>query len=714
MAADIPLELLEPSTQPRLMPMINRLQPSPETIVLLLAFLVGGGAGLGVVGFRYLIEWVHHLLLVDVMGQIATFGIWTLACVPILGGIIVALMRWRLQEFGQGLTALIAAVQSAQELPVLRPIAKAIAAAVSLGAGASLGPEGPSVELGANLGALLGQSLQVSQERQRLLLGAGAAAGLAAGFNAPIAGVFFALEVVLGTTFAASAASVVLLAAVVAALVAQIGLGARPAFSLPVYEVRSPLELPLYLGLGVFASLVSIGYTELNQWMQKCFRGEIAGLSGLGQIPRQIQPILGGAIIGVTALWLPQIMGIGYETVEAMLRDAEFSLLLLVALLGGKMLLTAISLGSGLVGGLFAPAMFLGATLGAIYGKLLPLLLPMFADQIAAPPAYAMVGMAAVLAASARAPLTAVLLLFELTRDYRIVLPLMAAVSLSVWLAERLKPKRDGGVAERPVADPNPELDPNQAILQRLTVVDVMQADYLQLLESLPVVEAGIALTEGQFHSALIFDLEENLVGIITLQDVNRTLARWSNLDEEKSELISTQTVGEVCTRNLLYAYLDEPVMDALDRMAARGLHQLPVVDQEIPQQALGLLERDGINLVCSLALTRELLTPYCDVSEQRSGRLADEREESGSALLVPLELNFLGDRLARSDAPSAQPEPALKRPIAVGPLPTLDLLDGLDGHPESAIEVDRLLAATHPEAPTPLVAAAISTAAEL
>ena len=169
-----------------------------------------------------------------------------------------------------------------------------VAASVSLGSGASLGPEGPSVEIGANFGMLLSQVLQVSQERQRLLLGAGAAAGLAAGFNAPIAGVFFALEVVLGTTFANSAVSVVLLAAVVAALIAQIGLGGQPAFTLPVYEVRSPLEFPLYMGLGVFASLVSITYTRSLRLLSACFQGQVTGFTWLGRIPLVVHPVMGG------------------------------------------------------------------------------------------------------------------------------------------------------------------------------------------------------------------------------------------------------------------------------------------------------------------------------------------------------------------------------------------------------------------------------------
>ena len=216
------------------------------------------------------------------MGAIASSGSWTLACIPTLGGVIIGLMRWRFRDFGPNMSSLIAATRGLQELSPLKPITKMVAASVSLGTGASLGPEAPSVEIGANFGMLLAQILQLSPERQRLLLGAGAAAGLSAGFNSPIAGVFFALEVVLGSTFATSSVSVVLLSAVVSALIAQICLGAQPAFALPVYDVRSPLELPLYMGLGLLASGVSLAYTEAIQLADRCFQGKTRGFALAG------------------------------------------------------------------------------------------------------------------------------------------------------------------------------------------------------------------------------------------------------------------------------------------------------------------------------------------------------------------------------------------------------------------------------------------------
>jgi H+/Cl- antiporter ClcA len=609
--------------------LLNRFQPSPESVVLLLAVLIGGSTGIGIVTFHYLIELVHQLMLEDLMGVISVWGAWTLACIPTLGGVIVGLMRGAKQDFGPGLSSLIAAAQGGAarhwSLRHLQPVTKMVAASVSLGSGASLGPEGPSVEIGANFGVLLAQVLQMSQERQRLLLGAGAAAGLAAGFNAPIAGVFFALEVVLGTTFATSAVSVVLLAAVVAALIAQIGLGGQPAFTLPVYEVRSPLEFPLYMGLGIFASLVSITYTQSLRLARACFQGEVPGFRWLSRIPPYAHPVIGGACVGGMAVHWPQILGIGYETIEAMLQDVKFSLQLLVVLLVIKLVMTAISLGSGLVGGIFAPAMFLGASLGAAYGKILAAIAPSLSEYMAAPPAYAMVGMAAVLAASARAPLTAILLLFELTRDYRIVLPLMAAVGLSVWLVERMQPSSTPGFNLQQLGL-NVEKDQQTEILPQILVAEAMHQSPLMLPAALPVLQAGLAMTRDRCRSALVIDEAEQLVGIVTLEDINRAISLWEQYaiakgeaqgyapDSEADGNLPLSKLIDICTTEILYAYTDEPLSEALARMGARGLHQLPVVDRDNHERVLGLLEQEQIALSCNIAATHRALCHYLPV----------------------------------------------------------------------------------------------------
>jgi H+/Cl- antiporter ClcA/CBS domain-containing protein len=599
------------STISRLTSKINRIDPSPGLVVMLLSVFIGGAAGMGVVLFHYLIDLANsssHSLIDDVKRLLHIHGTWLFALVPIIGGVIVGGMHWYWQDFGPNMNSMIAATKAGKQITPWRGVVKMVAAAVSLGTGASLGPEGPSVEIGANMGMFLGQALHASQERQRLLLGAGAAAGIAAGFNAPIAGVFFALELVLGTTFATSAVSVVVLAAVVASLVAQIGLGAKPAFALPVYEVKSLLELPLYLVLGGLASLVSFAYTQSIEWSRQAFQGKVSSLEWLGRVPRCLTPVIGGALVGIVALKFPQVTGIGYETIEAMLQDVQFSLPLLVSILGIKMLMTAVSMGSGLVGGLFAPSMFLGATLGAIYGKALVLLLPSLSGQIAAPPAYAMVGMAAVLASSARAPLTAILLMFELTRDYRIVLPVMACVGLSIWAVERMNPKSKSPDKLDKLAL-NVQPDENLAMLQHLQVRDAMETNYVRLNGDLDILTAGLKLTENNCHSALVIDDREELMGIITLHDISRAIAQADGSPQLDRLLASS--VSSICTKHLFYADVNEPISDAIDRMTARGLHQLPAIDRSHPQLVVGILQQDRIALACSVASTRQALSKY-------------------------------------------------------------------------------------------------------
>jgi H+/Cl- antiporter ClcA/CBS domain-containing protein len=596
----------------RLTSKLNRIDPSPGLVVMLLSVLIGGAAGLGVVLFHYLIDFfnssAHTLIIDDIKGLLHIRGTWLLALVPIAGGIVVGLMRWYWRDFGPNMNSMIAATQAGKKITPWRGLVKMVAAAVSLGTGASLGPEGPSVEIGANLGMFLGQALHASQERQRLLLGAGAAAGIAAGFNAPIAGVFFALELVLGTTFATSAVSVVVLAAVVASLVAQIGLGAKPAFALPVYEVKSLLELPLYLVLGGLASVVSFMYTQTVDFAREAFQGNVSSLAWLGKIPRCLTPVVGGAVVGIVALKFPQVTGIGYETIEAMLQDVQFSILLLISILVVKMLMTAVSLGSGLVGGLFAPSMFLGATMGAIYGKSLVLLFPALSSQIAAPPAYAMVGMAAVLASSARAPLTAILLMFELTRDYRIVLPVMACVGLSIWAIERMNPKsKSPDKLDKLALSVQPDRD--LVMLRNLRVRDAMDAHYLRLSDRLDILAAGLKLTQSNCHSALVIDDREELLGIITLHDLSRAISQ-AEASLQPQHLLAN-SLGSICTKHLFYADIDEPITDALDRMNARGLHQLPVIDSTHPDRVVGVLQQERIALACSVAATRQALSRY-------------------------------------------------------------------------------------------------------
>jgi CBS domain-containing protein len=275
--------------------------------------------------------------------------------------------------------------------------------------------------------------------------------------------------------------------------------------------------------------------------------------------------------------------------------------------------MTAVSAGSGFVGGVFAPAMFLGASFGAAYAKILAGVAPAITEFMAAPPAYAMVGMAAVLAASVRAPLTAILLLFELTRDYRIVLPLMTAVGLSVWLIERIKPTSNSNSNLQQIG--LSELKDEQAeILQQILVEDAMYSAPKKLPASMKVIEAALEMTANLCRSALVIDEGGRLIGIVSLEDINRALSlreKYPNSSSEIQANIPNQTLMDVCTSDILYAFQDEPLAEALDRMALRGLHQLPVVARDNQEHILGLLEREQIALTCNVAVTRRALRHY-------------------------------------------------------------------------------------------------------
>lgn len=675
---------------------IKALHTSPETKILLLAIAVGGSTGLSIVAFHYLYQSIYRFSHGPLSGALSMWGYWTYACLPVLGGLLVGLMRWHWEEFGPGIASLVAdSRQTLTPSPVrpLRTIPKLIAASVSLGSGASLGPEGPSVEIGANLGTLIAQRLRVSQERLNLMLGAGAAAGLAAGFNAPIAGVFFALEVVLGSTLATSSVSVVLLSAVVAALVTQMGLGAQPAFALPAYEVRSPLELPLYLGLGAIASVVSLAFRQAIQLAQASFRGEVQALVWLKRVPRPFHPVLAGAVVGLVALQLPPVLGVGYETLEAILRDSPFSLQLLLGLLGVKLVLTALCMGGGFVGGAFAPAMYLGACLGALYGKLMALWLAAVLPgvAIAAPPAYAMVGMAAVLAGSARAPLTAVLLLFELTRDYRIVLPLMAAAGLSVWLLDQIT-ALPTAPAPQPIGVEIPQ-EQHREDWQRLTVHEAMGKPMAILPGSLTVLQAGQRLLSEHWRWALIADGDNRVVGAVTLKDVNRVLSRTQASDElahTAQQPIATAFAGEV-----VYAQQTESVAEAIARLSARGVHQLPVLcegvaleDRVMTSQIVGVIDRESVDWALGVTLAQVALKPHLLVSgdeesdgvpgqlaeqlaEQLSERIAEQLPEAVSKPRGIQSLSPEPSPLEASTTSALTPDGGAATPVAHEPLGT-------------------------------------------
>jgi len=531
--------------------------------------------------------------------------LWPVLVVPTLGGALVGILRRWLGEIGPGLPSLMAmadgAIDAAPRLPWLR----LLAASVSLGSGASLGPEGPSVEAGGNVGLWLALKGRLTPQSQKALVAAGVAAGLAAGFKAPIAGVFFAFEGSFSGLGGRPSLRAVLVAAISATLVVQVGLGDTPILRLPAYDVRSLWELPLYLVLGVLASLMSWALIRLLELGRSPRLQQV-----LKQLPAGLPTAAGGLAVGLIALEFPQVLGVGYDTIEALLgSDGGVPLLTLVLLLGAKLLATGLSNALGVVGGGCAPSRVRGAVLGNCYGQLL-------GDSglhlaVAAPPAYAMVGMAAVLAGSARAPLTALLLLFELTHDIRIVLPLMAAAGLSAGLVERWHGLHDPGLL-----GPDPDEEQRRSQLAALAVSDALEPEAPLLLEASTSAADGLAaVVEAHGHCLLLVN-GPWVSGLVTLGDLQRCIGRGPGADGTPPSL------QDSLRTDLVWLPASSQLSQLEDQLEAHDLRQVPVFTvpaeiaaslpqglppQGLPLQALvGVASRDGM----ARALARAKLNP--------------------------------------------------------------------------------------------------------
>jgi CIC family chloride channel protein len=565
---------------------LNRWQPSETWLLGGAALLVGLLSGLGIWLFKALIELARTAAFEGLGGWLAPLGHWSVAIIPASGGLIVGLIVWRFvgEERHHGVAGIIEAVALAGgRLRYWRIPAKTVAAAVSIGAGASVGPEDPSVQIGSNLGSALGQALRLSDDRVRSLVAAGAAGAVAAAFNAPIAGVFFALEIVLGE-ISGGALGLVVMSAVMAAVVTQALSGAQPAFRVPAYAFGSVWELPLYAVLGALAGPLAALYVRLVYLAQDWFHR-------LKQLPRWLKPALAGLLVGAVGVWRPEVFGEGYHTIESILGQSGPPLLVLLALLGAKLVLTPVSIGGGFPGGVFAPALFLGAALGGAFGLAADAGFPSLGI---APPAFAMVGMAAVLAGTVHAPLTAILLLFEMTNDYHIILPVMFAVVISQVFAQRLLPDSvyTLGLARKGI---RLQRGRDVEVLEGLTVGEVMQPGLTVLGEGDTLTAALETLLRHRRHGLPVVDAAGQLAGVVTLQDIDRMPAT-----EREGH-----TVGEVCTRDLLVAHPDETIGAALRRMGTRDIGQLPVVARSDTRHLLGELRRADLVRAYDAALAQ-------------------------------------------------------------------------------------------------------------
>lgn len=581
---------------------VHRLNSSSEVVFIGTSLLVGVGTGLAAVIFNYLIqgmEWVGY----DWFPRVTqAWGLAYVVIVPALGGLLVGPMIYfyAREAKGHGVPEVMEAIalRGGRIRPIVA-VVKSLASAISIGTGGSAGREGPIVQVGSALGSTIGQKLNLSDDRVRNLVACGAAGGIAATFNAPIAGVVFAIEIILGEVSVKSLGSVVV-SAVTASVIWRSAFGDVPAFHLPFeYGINSLWEFSFYPILGILAALVGAAFVKSLYWTEDFF-------DDLKSIPEWLKASIGGLLLGVTALayplitgikWerMPQVFSSGHDVIEGALSN-QFLLGFVIVMLVLKVIVTSITLGSGGSGGVFAPALFMGAMAGTAFALVMNMVFP---AMLLSPSAYALVGMGAVFAASAHAPLTAVLIIFEMTGDYRIMLPLMLTVVIatliSQWILKgesiyTLKLTRRGVRLQR-----GKDVD----VLQGVLVNEVMSHDINTVTKDIKLKELSTIFNRSRLHGLAVLDDYGKLWGMVTISDLEQAI--------NAGKALSTTSVEEIATQHehLLKVYPDENIGDALNRMSRRGYGRLPVVSREDDGHLLGLIQRRDIIEAYQLALTK-------------------------------------------------------------------------------------------------------------
>jgi len=558
-----------------------RIRLGDRSSMILIAVLIGLAGGFGAVFFRWLIETLQDLSWGSdgtPLEKIERSAWYLRVLVPAAGGLLVGLIVKFLapEAKGHGVPEVMNSV--ARLGGVIRPIvaiAKSFASAICIATGGAVGREGPIVQIGSAIGSTLGQLLHLSTPRIRTCVGCGAAAGIAATFNAPIAAAFFASEVILGE-FGLGAFGSVVISSVSATVIARTLLGDIPAFEIPAYEIVNPAELLTYAVLGVLAAFAAVMFVQILHWSEDFFER-------LKRLPDYILPVLGGVGIGLLGLALPQVMGVGYDTITAALHG-QLALGLLVILLVVKIVGTSLTLGSGGSGGVFAPSLFMGAALGGAVGHLAQFVAPF---PMANPGAYAVVGMGALVAAATHAPITAILIIFELTGDYGVIPGLMVSCILGTFLAQRL---RRESIYTIKLIRRGIDLFAGQEVnvLRQVLVKDIMRSDIETVPLAAPITDLYQRMVNSRHYEFFVVDAEHNLEGVISVDDLRPHLPDLETLRH-------VAIAEDIMTRSVVFLQEDDTLDCAMRQFGKRTFEELPVVAAGESMVPIGFIQRQDV-----------------------------------------------------------------------------------------------------------------------
>jgi len=551
-----------------------------EQVFLVLTLLIGALVGLTVVAFILVTERFGARLYP------AGGAAWRRLLVPVVGSLGMGYLLYRFfpDARGSGVPQTKAALFArGGRISLGTVFGKFFCTSATLASGIPLGREGPAVQVGAGIASVLGRRLGLRPEKVKALIPVGAAAAIAAAFNTPLAAVLFALEEVMGDLHAPVLGSVVLASATSWAML-RLLLGNDPLFQVPQYQLVRYGELALYAVLGVLGGLVSAAFTRLLLWMREWFR----------RLPRKtlwFQPVAGGLLVGGIGWFVPQILGVGYKHVGAVL-NGGMALKLMLLLLVLKFFAVVTSYASGNAGGIFGPSLFLGAMLGGAVGSIGQHFFP---NYVGTPGAYALVGMGTAFAGVVRAPMTSVVMIFEITRDYAVIVPLMISNLVSFFIASKLQ--------RNPIYEELAHQDgihlPSGGSRQQEGQRRVVQAmrDAKEVLGAeMTVLEAIEKTKSSQFHSWPVCDAR-GVAGVVSLRTLTMTM----------SEDGGNKRLGEFAVRDdFPHVHEDHSLPLALERMGREQLDVLPVVGRADVRKLAGIVTLQDVLLLYGVAASAE------------------------------------------------------------------------------------------------------------
>jgi CIC family chloride channel protein len=553
-----------------------RLNLPKDFYMISLAALVGIISGFALVAYHFAIEWVNevffHLIPSFMPSAVAEYFP---ILIPAFGGILIALIFLRVKRYEKeyGAPAIMdSVVNNSGYMPKSLPLVTFAASILCIATGGSVGKEGPSILIGAGIASLIGQYLKLSGDRLRLLVGAGAATGIAAAFNVPIAGAIFALEIIMAD-FSIRAFSPIVIASVFSTTISRMYIHSQPIFFIDEYKLHSPLELPLYLLLGLLGGYFSVRFIHLFKWFHNFFREKV-------RMNDFWKPAFGGLIVGACGYFYPEVYGFDDEVINNVIRG-DYTFYAIVTLFLLKIVATNISLASGGIGGLFTPVLLIGALYGLVFGQIMNIVFPNFTAPAGA---YAVVGMAVFTAGVQHAMLSSIMLIFECTSDYEIMLPLMIAVVPAITISKLIN-KDSIYTMQFSFWGDRIARGRNVEILEKMKIETVLKSNCDTINAGTPLL--GI-INQFMSSNATTFPVIYNneLIGTISLRDIREIM-----FDQSTHALFIAHDLAKT---DIVTINHDENFEQAFEKMDFGDFETLPVVEKGT-NMLKGIVTRDDM-----------------------------------------------------------------------------------------------------------------------